>query len=130
MEGTRAVAALVLLSDRVSGADISAFLGRHGDREGVAGEPVRPGGKGRYKSAGWSVNSRLDRGASANDHIEDPLAIVTPLSGTITALVADGTLASSRVWLHLDTPDRGFYLDPTTLPAIAALGSFEVDIYS
>jgi hypothetical protein len=52
------------------------------------------------------------------------------LADRLSALTESRQIDSSRVWLHLDSPDVGFVVEPEVLRAVAELGSLEVDIYS
>jgi hypothetical protein len=126
----RTRASLVLLSSRISGAEIAERLGVRGDRQWDAGDPVRPGSKTQQKFAGWKVDSRVERSLGASAHLTDLIERVAELKGAIKEIATSGDIDSARVWLHLDSPEHGFSLEPDTLLRLAELGSLEVDIYS
>jgi hypothetical protein len=130
MDVSRARASLVVLSSRISGAEIAERLGLAGDQQWEAGDPVRPGSKSRQRFGGWALDSRVNRSSGAASHIEDLLRRVSHLANPLSALKAMGEIDSSRVWLHLDAPEVGFALEPDVLRLVSELGSLEVDIYS
>jgi hypothetical protein len=119
-----------VLSSALSGKEIARQLALGGDQEWSAGDPVRPGSATRQRFGGWAIDSRLDRSASAGDHLADLLARASHLADRLSTLIESGQIDSSRVWLHLDNPDVGFAVEPENLRAVAELGSLEVDIYS
>ena len=119
----------MLLSSRISGAEIAQRLGVRSDRHWNAGDPVRPGSKTQQKFAGWEINSRVDRSLAARAHLDDLLERVADLTGPINEMVTSGDIDSARIWLHLDSPSTGFSLEPATMRQIAGFGSLEVDIY-
>jgi len=63
-------------------------------------------------------------------HLEDLLSRALDVRDRLAILVATGEAASSRVWLHLDSPDTGFAMEADLLRDLARLGSLEVDVYS
>jgi hypothetical protein len=126
---TSARASLVILSRNLGGTDIGERLGMMGDQQWNAGDPVRPGSKSQQRFGGWALNSRVDRSQPAAAHLEDLLARASSVATPLSVLRNTGEIESSRVWLHLDTPEAGFAIEPDVLRAIANLGSLEVDLY-
>ena len=126
----RARASLAVLSSRIGGAEIGELLGLEGDRQWDAGDPVRPGSKSQQRFAGWTLDSRVDRSLGVASHLEDLLGRASHLADRLSALTAAGEIDSSRVWVHLDSPESGFSLECDVLRAIADLGSLEIDLYS
>ncbi len=126
----RARASLVVLSRRLRGREVGERLACVGDREWDEGDPVRVGSQHRQRFSGWSIDSTSDRSSPPGAHLAELLHRAEGLAGPIAGLVAAGEIESSRVWLHIDTPDAGLAIEPETLLAIAQLGSFEIDLYS
>jgi hypothetical protein len=126
---SRTRASLVVLSSTMTGGHIEERLGLAGDRRWDAGEPVSPGSRSHQRFSGWELKSRLDRSAPAASHLGDLLERASRLGDRISGLAAAAQIESSRVWLHLDSPEVSFALEPEMLRAIADLGSLEVDIY-
>jgi hypothetical protein len=120
---------LVVLSSKIPGAELAKRLGVPGDQEWDAGEPVRPTSSAKQKFSGWSIDSRVDRSLGPGDHLQDLLKRTLGLPERIRALSEARDIDSARVWLHLQDPEIGFFVDPEALRAIANLGSLEVDIH-
>jgi uncharacterized protein DUF4279 len=127
---SRARASLVVLSTSLSGDELGRRLGFEGDQQWKAGDPVRSGASSQQRFGGWTLNSRAERSAGATEHLTDLLSRISNLDVRLEALSAAGEIESSRIWVHLDSPDRGFVMEPEMLRAVAAFGSLEVDIYS
>jgi hypothetical protein len=124
----RSSASLVILSEELSGKELTELVGLPADEQWNRGD--RAHAPGRF--AGYMLGSRLAESATPAEHLTDLLDRIGPNAARVRAIVADGRISSVRVWLghHIPNWNPGLSLSAEHLTRLDKLGAgLEIDIY-
>lgn len=123
-------ASIVLLSDTEPPEKLSERLGSEPDETWHKGEPTT---WGRPRSHhGWVLKSRLAETDPPEDHIAELGQRAVPIARTLAALRREGTLASIRFWISVQTGswNSGITLTPSIVAELHRLGiGLDLDVY-
>lgn len=128
LPSARSSAHLTILSEIVSGRDLTNMVGLPPDEQWDRGE--RPNAPGRF--SGYQVDSRLDESESPAEHLRDLLSRIEPIANQLRGLVTGGRISSTRVWLvhRLPNWNPGLSIPAELIERLNEIGTgIEIDIY-
>jgi hypothetical protein len=120
----------VILSDELLPDQITDRLGIRPSRAWLRGD-LNVGGV-PLRHNGWELHSDIPATLPAEEHLENLLARLTPISAALASLQQDPEVVSVALWLKRagDNWNPGLSLSPGQVEALATLRTgLEVDIY-
>jgi hypothetical protein len=124
----RASAHLTVLSEHVSGQELSDIVGLPADELWNRGD--LPHARGKF--SGYKLSSRLSETSPPGDHLTDLLDRIEPVAPRIRGLLGDQRISSVRLWLvhHIPNWNPGFSISAEQLRRLDELGvGLEIDAY-
>lgn len=126
--GSRTAAALVILSETLTPAQLEALIGLQPDRRRPKGEPVA-GGRGRRRFTVWRIDEG-DAPASAESQLAKILERIEGVADRVRRLGADPRIHSVSLWIWSGGEEFGLDLTPGQLEKVSRLSaSLKIDVY-
>lgn len=126
---SRLEAALVVLSETLSSAELRQLIGADPDRSWERGDPIGRSGRAHQKYSGWSIRVGPSE-EPAESHLASLLRRVRGLQANLARAAADARVNDISIWIWSQGRTFGLDLTSSRVREIADLGaSLKIDVY-
>jgi hypothetical protein len=115
-------ASLVILSEKLSAAELQAMIGLTPDRSWESGDPIGRSGHARQRFSGWRVDVAQSE-QTAESQISALFDRIRAVEERIAAVASDPRVHSVALWVTAEGDRFALELAPSRLLDIARLGA-------